>query len=502
MECLDLLYLGFSEALSPTNLASCLIGALLGTLIGVLPGIGPTATVAILLPITYFLPPLAALIMLAGIFYGAQYGGSTTAILVNLPGEASAVVTALDGHAMAKQGRAGAALATAALASFFAGTVATVALAFAGPVLSKFALSFGPAEYVALTVFGLLAATILANGSVIKAIGMVCLGLLLGMVGMDVSSGTTRLTFGSTDLYDGIDFVVIAVGLFGIAEIAVNLEQREARGSLAGKITRLWPTREDFRKAWPATLRGTALGTFLGVLPGGGATLSAFSAYSLEKKVSKTPEKFGTGLVEGVAAPEAANNAGAQSSFIPLLTLGIPSNSIMAMMLGAMMIHGITPGPSVITHQPALFWGLIASMWIGNVMLLVINLPLIGLWVRLLKVPYRLLFPAILLFCCVGVYSVNNRGFDVALVIIFGLLGYLFRKARCEPGPLLLGFVLGPLLETNLRRALLISQGDPAVLVDRPISAVLFAASAILLVMMVLPAFRKKREEAFQEEEA
>nr|WP_312973221.1 tripartite tricarboxylate transporter permease [Pseudomonas sp.] len=502
MEFLDLLYLGFSEALSPTNLAFCLIGALLGTLIGVLPGIGPTATVAILLPITYFLPPLAALIMLAGIFYGAQYGGSTTAILVNLPGEASAVVTALDGHAMAKQGRAGAALATAALASFFAGTVATVALAFAGPVLSKFALSFGPAEYVALTVFGLLAATILASGSVIKAISMVCLGLLLGMVGMDVSSGTTRLTFGSTDLYDGIDFVVIAVGLFGIAEIAVNLEQREARGSLAGKITRLWPTREDFRKAWPATLRGTALGTFLGVLPGGGATLSAFSAYSLEKKVSKTPEKFGTGLVEGVAAPEAANNAGAQSSFIPLLTLGIPSNSIMAMMLGAMMIHGITPGPSVITHQPALFWGLIASMWIGNVMLLVINLPLIGLWVRLLKVPYRLLFPAILLFCCVGVYSVNNRGFDVALVIIFGLLGYLFRKARCEPGPLLLGFVLGPLLETNLRRALLISQGDPSVLVDRPISAVLFAASAILLVMMVLPAFRKKREEAFQEEEA
>jgi putative tricarboxylic transport membrane protein len=502
MEFLDLLYLGFSEALSPTNLAFCLIGALLGTLIGVLPGIGPTATVAILLPITYFLPPLAALIMLAGIFYGAQYGGSTTAILVNLPGEASAVVTALDGHAMAKQGRAGAALATAALASFFAGTVATVALAFAGPVLSKFALSFGPAEYVALTVFGLLAATILASGSVIKAIGMVCLGLLLGMVGMDVSSGTTRLTFGSTDLYDGIDFVVIAVGLFGIAEIAVNLEQREARGSLAGKITRLWPTREDFRKAWPATLRGTALGTFLGVLPGGGATLSAFSAYSLEKKVSKTPEKFGTGLVEGVAAPEAANNAGAQSSFIPLLTLGIPSNSIMAMMLGAMMIHGITPGPSVITHQPALFWGLIASMWIGNVMLLVINLPLIGLWVRLLKVPYRLLFPAILLFCCVGVYSVNNRGFDVALVIIFGLLGYLFRKARCEPGPLLLGFVLGPLLETNLRRALLISQGDPSVLVDRPISAVLFAASAILLVMMVLPAFRKKREEAFQEEES
>ncbi|MBI6856245.1 tripartite tricarboxylate transporter permease [Pseudomonas cichorii] len=501
MEFFDALYLGFSAALSPTNLAFCLIGALLGTLIGVLPGIGPTATVAILLPITYFLPPLAALIMLAGIFYGAQYGGSTTAILVNLPGEASAVVTALDGHAMARKGRAGAALATAALASFFAGTVATVALAMAGPLLSKFALSFGPAEYVALTVFGLMAATILASGSVIKAVGMVCLGLLLGMVGMDVSSGTTRLTFGSTDLYDGIDFVVIAVGLFGIAEIAVNLESREARGTMAGKISRLWPTREDFRKAWPATLRGTALGTFLGVLPGGGATLSAFSAYSLEKKVSKTPEKFGTGIVEGVAAPEAANNAGAQSSFIPLLTLGIPSNSIMAMMLGAMMIHGITPGPSVINHQPELFWGLIASMWIGNVMLLVINLPLIGVWVRLLRVPYRLLFPAILLFCCVGVYSVNNRGFDVALVIIFGLMGYLFRKAKCEPGPLLLGFVLGPLLETNLRRAMLISQGDPATLIERPISAVLFAASAILLVMMILPAFRKKRQEAFKDEE-
>ncbi|MCO8163182.1 tripartite tricarboxylate transporter permease [Pseudomonas sp. 21LCFQ010] len=501
MEFFDALYLGFSAAMSPTNLAFCLIGALLGTLIGVLPGIGPTATVAILLPITYFLPPLAALIMLAGIFYGAQYGGSTTAILVNLPGEASAVVTALDGHAMAKRGRAGAALATAALASFFAGTVATVALAVAGPLLSKFALSFGPAEYVALTVFGLMAATILASGSVIKAVAMVCVGLLLGMVGMDVSSGSTRLTFGSTDLYDGIDFVVIAVGLFGIAEIAVNLESPEARGSLAGKITRLWPTREDFRKAWPATLRGTALGTFLGVLPGGGATLSAFSAYSLEKKVSKTPENFGSGAIEGVAAPEAANNAGAQSSFIPLLTLGIPSNSIMAMMLGAMMIHGITPGPSVINHQPELFWGLIASMWIGNVMLLVINLPLIGVWVRLLRVPYRLLFPAILLFCCVGVYSVNNRGFDVALVIIFGLLGYLLRKAKCEPGPLLLGFVLGPLLETNLRRAMLISQGDPMVLVERPISAGLFAASAILLVLMILPALRKKREEAFKDEE-
>lgn len=501
MEIFDSLMLGFSTALTPTNLAFCFIGALLGTLIGVLPGIGPTATVAILLPITFFLPPVAALIMLAGIFYGAQYGGSTTAILVNLPGEASAVVTALDGHAMAKKGRAGAALAVAALASFFAGTVATAAIAVAGPLLSGFALSFGPAEYVALTIFGLIAAIILASGSVLKAIGMVCLGLLLGMVGMDVSSGATRLTFGSTDLYDGIDFVVIAVGLFGIAEIAINLESPEARGSLVERVSNLWPSRQDFGKALPATIRGTVLGTVLGVLPGGGATLSAFSAYSLEKKCSKTPKQFGSGLVEGVAAPEAANNAGAQSSFIPLLTLGIPSNSIMAMMLGAMMIHGVTPGPSVITNQPELFWGLIASMWLGNVMLLIINLPLIRMWVKLLKVPYRLLYPAILLFCCVGVYSVNNRGFDVALVIIFGLLGYLFRKAKCEPGPLLLGFVLGPMLETNLRRAMLISQGDATVFIDRPISAGLFAASLALLLLMIAPVFRKKRDETFQEGE-
>ncbi|MBB4000732.1 tripartite tricarboxylate transporter permease [Aureimonas pseudogalii] len=501
MQFFDLLMLGFSEALTPTNLLFCFIGALLGTLIGVLPGIGPTATVAILLPITFFLPPLAALIMLSGIFYGAQYGGSTTAILVNLPGEASAVVTAIDGYQMARKGRAGAALAIAALGSFFAGTVATIALAIAGPTLSSFALSFGPAEYVALCVFGLLAATVLAHGSVIKAIGMVCLGLLLGMVGIDVNSGSTRLTFGSTELYDGIEFVVIAVGLFGVAEIAVNLESKEQRGILQSTIGRLWPTRQEFRESWAAVLRGTAVGTVLGVLPGGGATLSAFSAYSVEKKISRTPETFGKGAIAGVAGPEAANNAGAQSSFIPLLTLGIPSNSIMAMMLGAMTIHGITPGPGVIQNQPELFWGLVASMWLGNAMLLVINLPLIGLWVRLLKVPYRLMYPAILMFCCIGVYSVSNRGFDVALVILFGILGYILRKAKCEPGPLLLGFVLGPLLETNLRRALLLSQGDPLVFFERPISAVLLAVAGIMLLMMVLPSIRKKRNVAFEESE-
>jgi putative tricarboxylic transport membrane protein len=501
MAFLDVLMLGFSEALTPTNLMFCFIGALLGTLIGVLPGIGPTATVAILLPVTFFLPPLGALIMLAGIFYGAQYGGSTTAILVNLPGEASAVVTAIDGYQMARKGRAGAALAIAALGSFFAGTVSTIALAVAGPTLSSFALSFGPAEYVALCIFGLLAATILAHGSVVKAIGMVCLGLVLGMVGIDVNSGSARMTFGSTDLYDGIEFVVIAVGLFGIAEIATNLESKEVRGVLQSKIGRLWPTREEFKESWGAVLRGTGVGTILGVLPGGGATLSAFSAYSVEKRMSKTPEKFGHGAIAGVAGPEAANNAGAQSSFIPLLTLGIPSNSIMAMMLGAMTIHGITPGPSVIQNQPGLFWGLVASMWIGNAMLLVINLPLIELWVKLLQIPYRIMYPAILLFCCVGVYSVSNRGFDVALVILFGVLGYVLRKAKCEPGPLLLGFVLGPLLETNLRRAMLLSQGDWLVFFERPISAGLLALTALMLLTLILPTIRKNRKAAFEASE-
>ncbi len=499
---LDLLMLGFSEALTPTNLGFCLLGALLGTLIGVLPGIGPTATIAVLLPITFYLPPLAGIIMLAGIYYGAQYGGSTTAILVNLPGEASSVVTAIDGYQMAQKGKAGSALAVAALGSFFAGTVATFGLAIAGPTLSSFALSFGPAEYVSLMLFGLLAATVLARGPVLKAIGMILLGLVLGMVGIDASSGEERLTLGAIELFDGIDFVVIAIGVFGFTEIIENLENVEARGVLVSKLSRLWPTREDFRRAWPAVLRGTGIGTFLGLLPGGGATLASFSAYSLEKKVSKNPEEFGNGAVEGVAGPEAANNAGAQSSFIPLLTLGIPSNNMMAMMLSAFIIHGITPGPTVLQTQPQIFWGLVASMWVGNLMLVVINLPMIGIWVKLLTVPYRLLYPAILLFCCVGVYSINNRIFDVVLAAGFGFLGYLFRKAKCEPGPLLLGFVLGPLLETNLRRAMVLSDGSPSVFFERPISLVLLLATAAMFILMVLPSFRKTREVAFQEEEA
>ena len=502
MEFLDLLMLGFSEALTPTNLGFCLLGALLGTLIGVLPGIGPTATIAVLLPITFYLPPLAGIIMLAGIYYGAQYGGSTTAILVNLPGEASSVVTAIDGYQMAQKGKAGSALAVAALGSFFAGTVATFGLAIAGPMLSSFALSFGPAEYVSLMLFGLLAATVLARGPVLKAIGMILLGLALGMVGIDAASGEERLTFGAIELFDGIDFVVIAIGVFGFTEIIENLENVEARGVLVSKLSRLWPTREDFRQAWPAVLRGTGVGTFLGILPGGGATLASFCAYSLEKKVSKHPEEFGNGAVAGVAGPEAANNAGAQSSFIPLLTLGIPSNNMMAMMLSAFIIHGITPGPTVLQTQPQIFWGLVASMWIGNLMLVVINLPMIGIWVKLLTVPYRLLYPAILLFCCVGVYSINNRIFDVVLAAGFGLLGYLFRKAKCEPGPLLLGFVLGPLLETNLRRAMVLSDGSPSVFFERPISLVLLLATAAMFILMVLPSFRRTREVAFQEEEA
>jgi putative tricarboxylic transport membrane protein len=502
MEFLDLLALGFGEALTPTNLGFCFLGALLGTLIGVLPGIGPTATIAILLPVTFYLPPLAGIIMLAGIYYGAQYGGSTTAILVNLPGEASSVVTAIDGYRMAQQGRAGSALAVAALGSFFAGTVATFGIAVAGPTLSSFALSFGPAEYVSLMIFGLLAATILARGPVLKAVGMILLGLLFGMVGIDVSSGEERLTLNAIELYDGIDFVVIAIGLFGFTEIIENLENSESRGALVRNFSRLWPTREDFRRAWPAVLRGTGIGTFLGILPGGGATLSSFCAYSFEKKVSKNPSEFGAGAVEGVAGPEAANNAGAQSSFIPLLTLGIPSNNMMAMMLSAFIIHGITPGPTVLQTQPEIFWGLVASMWIGNLMLVIINLPMIGIWVKLLTIPYRLLYPAILLFCCVGVYSINNRIFDVILAAGFGLLGYLFRKAKCEPGPLLLGFVLGPLLETNLRRAMLISHGNPSVFFERPISLILLLATAGLLILMILPSFRRTREEAFREEEA
>jgi putative tricarboxylic transport membrane protein len=500
MELLDHLAIGFGIALTPANLGFAFAGAMIGTLIGVLPGIGPIATIAMLLPLTFHLEPVSGLIMLAGIFYGAQYGGSTTAILVNLPGETSSVVTCIDGHQMARQGRAGSALAIAALGSFFAGTVATAIIATFAPPLAKVGQSFGAPEYFALMVLGLVAAVVLAHGSVIKAIAMIILGLLLGLVGTDGNTGADRFTLGLTVLADGIDFAVLAIGVFGVGEIISNLAAPEtSRSILMQKITRLWPTAEDFRRAWPAALRGTALGSILGVLPGGGATLSAFAAYVLEKKIARDPSRFGHGAVEGVAGPESANNAGAQTSFIPMLTLGIPGNAVMALMIGAMTIHGIQPGPQVMTERPQLFWGMVASMWIGNLMLLVINLPLIGMWVQLLKVPYRFLYLSILLFCAIGVYTIANSPFAVLLAAVFGVLGYVFVRLDCEPAPMILGFVLGPLMEDNLRRAMRISSGDPMIFVNRPISLGLLIAAAILLVIVALPAIRSRRDEAFQE---
>ena len=499
MELFSHLATGFGVALTPVNLLYALVGTLLGTLIGVLPGIGPVATIAMLLPTTYALQPVSALIMLAGIYYGAQYGGSTTAILVNMPGEASSVVTCLDGYQMARRGQAGAALATAALASFFAGTCATILVAGVSLPLSALALKFGPAEYFSLMVLGLIGAVVLAHGSLLKAIAMILVGLLLGIVGTDVNSGVVRFDFGIPELSDGIGVVVVAMGLFGFAEIIGNLESTEKREVVGTKLGGLWFTKQQFRLAAPAALRGTALGSMLGVLPGGGAMLSAFASYTVEKKLAKDPSQFGKGAIQGVAGPEAANNAGAQSSFIPLLTLGIPENAVMAMMVGAMTIHNIQPGPQVMTSNPGLFWGLIASMWVGNLMLVVLNLPLIGIWIRLLTVPYRLLYPAILLFCAIGVYTVNNTSFDVMQTAFFGLLGVVFAKLACEPAPLLLGFVLGPMMEENLRRALLLSRGDPTVFATRPISAGLLAAAILLVLVIALPNMRRRREEAFQE---
>jgi|KBSMisStaDraftv2_1062788.scaffolds.fasta_scaffold01554_9 putative tricarboxylic transport membrane protein len=503
MEIIHNLVLGFGVAITPINVLYCFIGVILGTLIGVLPGIGPVATIAMLLPITFNLNPVAALIMLAGIYYGAQYGGSTTAILVNIPGESSSVVTCLDGYQMARQGRAGPALAIAALGSFFAGCVATLIIAVAAPPLAEVALKFGPSEYFSLMVFGLIAATVLAHGSLIKAIAMVVFGLLLGIIGTDVNSGVLRFTFGIPELSDGIGFVIVAMGMFGTAEIIGNLELKDKREIFTSKVTHLYPTLQDLKDSWGAVLRGTALGSMLGILPGGGALLASFGAYTLEKKVSSHPEKFGKGAIQGVAGPESANNAGAQTSFIPMLTLGIPSNAVMALMIGALMIQGIAPGPQVMNEKPELFWGLIASMWVGNLMLVVLNLPLIGMWVKLLTVPYRFLFPSILVFMAIGVFSLSNNPFDVLIMGIFGVLGYVCVKLECEPAPMILGFILGPLMEENLRRAMLLSRGDPFVFFSpsKPISLAFLVASAILLVIVALPNIRKKRDEAFAAEE-
>ena len=493
------LALGFSVALTVSNLGWCLAGAFIGTAIGVLPGVGPVATMALLLPATYFLPPEGALIMLAGIYYGAQYGGSTTAILVNLPGESSSVVTCLDGYQMARQGRAGPALAIAAIGSFFAGCVSTVLIAIAAPPLTKLAQQFAPADYFSLMVLGLICAIIMASGSVVKAFGMVFLGMLLGLVGTDVNTGNLRYTFGISDLFDGIGFVPLAMGVFGVAEVMANLVNEERRDLVSSKVSGLMPTMEDLKRSAAPIMRGTALGSLLGILPGGGAVLASFSAYTLEKKVSKTPELFGTGMIEGVAGPESANNAAAQTSFIPMLTLGIPSNAVMAMMIGGMQIHGIVPGPQVMEQKPGLFWGMIASMWVGNLMLIILNLPLIGIWVRMLMVPYRLLAIAILFFCCIGVYSLNNSANEVLFIAFFGLVGYVFMKLKCEPAPLLLGFLLGPMMEVYMRRAMLLSRGDPWVFFSRPLSLAFLLLSAALLVVIILPNVRKTREVAFQE---
>ena len=498
---LNNLALGFETAFTATNLLYCLLGCLLGTLIGVLPGIGPIATISMLLPITYVLPPVSALIMLAGIYYGAQYGGSTTAILVNLPGEASSVVTMLDGHQMARRGKAGAALAVAAIGSFIAGCFGVLILAaFAAP-LAEMALVFGPSEYFSLMVLGLVGAIVLASGSLLKAMCMIMLGLLLGMVGTDINSGIARFSFDIPEMSDGIGFVGIAMALFAFVEIIVNVDLKDKREVFTSKVGGLMLSWREFKEALPAILRGTGLGSALGILPGGGALLASFASYTLEKKMTRNPVvPFGQGNIRGVAGPESANNAGAQTSFIPLLTLGIPPNAVMALMVGAMMVHNIQPGPQVMTSNPTLFWGLIVSMWLGNAMLIVLNLPLVGMWVQLLKVPYRLLYPAILMFCCIGVYSVNNNSFDVLITVLFAVLGVAFVRFGCEAAPLLLGFILGPMMEENLRRSLMLSQGDFTVFLTRPLSLGMLLAAVALVAIIAVPAISKKRQETFVED--
>ena len=502
MELLNNLALGFHVAMTLQNLLYAFGGAVLGTLIGVLPGLGPVATIAMLLPSIYALDATPALIMLAGIYYGAQYGGSTTAILINVPGESSSVVTCIDGYQMARQGRAGAALSAAGLGSFFAGCVGTVIIAAFAPPLTELAFKFGPAEYFSLMVMGLVGAVVLASGSLIKAVSMILLGLLLGQINTDVISGTPRFSFDVPELTDGIGFVVIAMGVFGFGEIIANLGMpAEHREVFTKDVKGLWPTKLDFQEAWPSVLRGTALGSVLGVLPGGGALLASFASYTLEKKIVKNPRiPFGKGAIQGVAGPEAANNAGAQTSFIPMLTLGIPPNAVMALMVGAMTIKGIQPGPQVMTSNPELFWGLIASMWIGNLMLVVLNLPMIGIWIKLLTVPYRFLFPAIVTFCCIGTYSLSNSSFDVYMTAVFSLVGYIFYKLSCEPAPLLLGFILGPMMEENLRRALLLARGDWTTFMTRPLSAGLLIAAVLMVVVVMLPSIKNKREVAFKED--
>lgn len=499
IDLLDNLALGFSVSATAANLLMCFLGVLLGTLVGVLPGLGPATTIALLLPLTFELDPTGALIMLAGIYYGAQYGGSTTAILVNMPGESSGVVTAIDGHEMAKQGRAGAALAISAYGSFFAGCVATVFIAASAPALSELGLKFGPVENVALMVLGMVAVVVMSKGSVVNSFVMIAIGLALGLVGTDIETSQARFTFGIDQLREGINFVPMAIGLFGVAEILRTLAAPESRSVLNSNLTGLMPTRADLKASAMPIVRGTMLGSLLGILPGSGTLMASFSSYMLEKKLSKTPERFGHGAIEGVAAPESANNAASQASFIPMLTLGLPSGSVTALMIGAMTIHGIAPGPQVMTQRPELFWGMICSMWIGNLMLLVINLPLIGIWVRVLRIPYRHLVPSIVLLCCIGAYSVGSSSFDVILLMAFGVFGYALNRLNCEPAPLLLAFIIGPMIEENFRRSILIGRGSPEIFITHPISLVLFLISAALVLLSLAPVIRRRRREVFVE---
>jgi TctA family transporter len=497
MEILQGLLLGLETVITPVNLFYCFAGVFVGTLIGVLPGLGPGATLAMLLPATFAMPAETALIMLAGIYYGAQYGGSTTAILINVPGESSSVVTALDGHAMARKGRAGVALATAAIGSFVAGTIATVAIAVGAPALTQFALQFGPADYASLMVLGLIASVVIARGSPIKAIAMIVLGLLIGMIGTDINSGVIRYSSAVPELFNGVNFVALAMGLFGLSEIINNLSNDPTRRGSIATITTLLPTREDWKRLLAPVFRGTFIGSILGILPGGGAMLSSFASYSIEKKVSGREAEFGHGAIEGVAGPEAANNAGAQTSFIPMLTLGIPSTPAMALMLGALIIQGIQPGPLMMTNQPTLFWGIIASMFIGNIFLLILNLPLVGMWVKIMRIPYQVLVPAVVAFCAIGAYSIGFSVFDIYVMAAFTVVGVVFSKLDCEPAPLLLGFIIGPLFEENVRRALTLSRGDAMVFLTRPLSATMLAIALIALVLALTPALRRKREEVF-----
>jgi TctA family transporter len=500
MEIIGNLQIGMAAAFSLTNLAYCFLGVLIGTAVGILPGLGPLATIAMLLPITYPLQPVTGLIMLAGIYYGAQYGGSTTAILVNLPGESSSIVTCLDGYQMARKGRAGAALAIAALGSFFAGCVATLLIAAFSPTLAAAAFLFGPVEYFAMMVLGLTAATLLAHGSFIKGVAMVITGLILGLVGADVNSGTYRFTFGFFELTEGIEFIAVAMGLFAFTDIVTNSRQDHARNVVAPKFRNLWLTAGEARQAIVPVLRGTAIGSLLGLLPGGGAMISSFTSYAVEKRLSRTPEEFGHGAVAGLAGPEAANNAGAQTSFIPMLTLGIPSNGVMALMIGAMMVHNIAPGPNVMVSNPEIFWGLIASMWVGNAMLVILNLPLIPLWVRLIRVQYWILYPIILAVCGVGLYSIQNSVMPIYFAAGFALLGCLFFRFRAEAAPLLLGFILGPMMEENFRRALLLSNGSPSIFYESPLSLGMLLAAAVLCLIVIIPQVRAHRTEAFTED--